>query len=92
MSRIKKALGISGFGVSLDWLTTHIGINVLKVAYETNPMASPLNAVIIFGGASLLLHKILPKRKWLNLGLYLLNALSWAGFVNNIIVILQALI
>jgi len=91
MNRIKKALGVSGLGISLDWLTTHIGINVLKVAYETHPMASPITALAIFGGASLLLHKILPKRKLFDWSLILFNILSWAGFINNTIVILQAI-
>jgi len=90
MNRIVRALGLSGFGISLDWFTTHVGLSS-GLAYETHPMASPINAALIFGGASLLLHKILPNGRWFNRALCLFNLLSFGGFLNNIIVILQAI-
>jgi len=88
MRRIFKALSISSIGIALDWITTATGLGT-GLAYETNPLASPLNAIVIFSSANLLLNKVLPKKKLWNRALYLFNGLSFLGFINNIIILFQ---
>ena len=77
---------ISLFGVISDYITTRIGLDL--GFYETHPQYHPLNALLMFWGASIILTFTLPKnRRWL-LGINGLASASYLGAINNLLVIL----
>jgi len=73
-------------GVVLDYVTTSLGLNL--GFYETHPDYHPLNALLIFWGAIILLNLVLPKDKMWKLSVNSLALASYLGAVNNTLVIL----
>jgi len=73
-------------GVSLDYVTTAIGLGL--GFYEMHPAYHPLNALLIFWGAIILLSLLLPRGRIWRLSINGLASASYLGLVNNTLVIM----
>jgi hypothetical protein len=77
---------VSFAGVVADYLTTIFGLS--KGFVETHPQYSPINALIIFWLASLVLVTTMPDGKWWKRASIFVASWSFLGSINNILVIL----
>jgi hypothetical protein len=73
-------------GIILDYVTTIVGLSM--GFYETNPQYNPVWALICFWGSLTVLTLSLPREKPWRLAKYGLALASYAGFVNNVLVIM----
>jgi hypothetical protein len=86
---IRKNLSVflvSFAGVVADYLTTVFGLS--KGFVETHAQYSPINALIIFWLAGLVLITTMPEGKWWKRATLFVASWSFLGSINNILVIL----
>lgn len=87
---LKTLLAINLFGVSLDILTTHIGLTYYQLI-ELNPFGfNPLREIILFSMIVLSFYALV---KYLNVGRIgnilngVVSLLPYYAFINNVVVI-----
>jgi hypothetical protein len=88
--QVRKSLSpflLSFGGVLSDYLTTSFGLSL--GFRETHPLYHPLNALLLFWGATTLLTLLLPKGKFWTISINAVALSAYVGTINNILVILS---